>query len=262
MAAKERKPVLAYLLTLVIAFGCLMAAIIAGGLVIVSVISTIFFSALEPLDGDFSEALFYSHSPEKTHLLKVERVNPGATEPYYIRVSRVDESGERWVYNVRGQREAEVVWLSEDVAQINGVPVDVASGDYFTMNARAYIDAVVVIEAADVQTLQLTMYISGEPRASQTGPSIHDMTAADQQQVTIRLDALDELHWDDDLSALPAGMTCTITTINGQTLPLPFRWEWTAEEYDRCVFRLTGSAAEGYTLTPEHPCTVTPHTAQ
>ena len=62
------------------------------------------------------------------------------------------------------------------------------------------------------------------------------------------------------VGAGPAGLTCAVTGADGQTYTLPWLWEWTAEENGRYRFRLTGSAEEGYTLTPEHPCETTAFT--
>lgn len=258
--APEKQPRLLYLFIIVLGLGALLGVLLlCSGLLADFSLMAAVYPLAEVLDQEGVEVLFYTHSPEKTHLLEVARINPGALEPFYIRVSRIDGQEKRWVYNVRGQDEAEVLWLSENVAQINGVPVDVRT-DYFHANARAYVDAVVLIDAGDAQAVRLTMYIGGELRAGQTSRQPWSRTADGDPQVILRLDALEELHWDDDLSALPAGLTCAVTGADGQTYTLPWLWEWTAEENGRYRFRLTGSAEEGYTLTPEHPCETTTFT--
>ena len=72
------------------------------------------------------------------------------------------------------------------------------------------------------------------------------------------LNVLKELHWDDDLSKKKAGLTVKLRTDNGQEIALPYMWEWTADVYGDYAFTLTGSAAWGYTLTPDGvECSVT-----
>lgn len=211
--------------------------------------------------GDMDELLFTTVSPGGTHSLEIYRVNPGATEPYYIRAD-VLEKGEkrRTVYNVRGQSEAEIVWQSDTEAEINGVPVDVTSGECFKVNALGYfyveVDATAVPEA---KYLQLTVFMDGEERTSQRFHLFHTGEDGNLAYGKLWLYVLKELHWDDDLTKEKAGLTVTVETADGQRIVLPYRWEWKAKEYGRYTFVLTGSEAEGYALTPQKfACTVTP----
>ena len=192
--------------------------------------------------------------------MKVYRVNPGATEPFYIRADEVGPGKPRTVYNVRGQDKAEVIWLSEDEVEINGVPVNLAKGECFEANARGYFTVNVQVKAEDVCRLETTVCMDREPRMTKhrTGVPLTDET--DAWGLTARLEVLQTLHWDDDLNAKKAGLMITVDTMDGQRITLPYIWEWTAKEYGSYTFTLTDSAEEGYALTPEgfYKCTVNP----
>lgn len=208
--------------------------------------------------GESDELLFITTSPAGEYVLEAVRENTPAIEPYYIKVNLLDGDDKRMIYYVRGHDDAEIIWLSDTVAEINGVPVDVTSGECFEANARGYFDVMVQVKAKDVQWLEITVCMAGEPRVtrSRTGMSLED--PVDAWGLSPRLNVLKELHWDDDLSKKKAGLTVKLRTVNGQEITLPYLWEWTALEYGKYTFTLTGSAAWGYTLTPEGvECTVT-----
>ena len=210
-------------------------------------------------NGDMDELIFTTDSPGGSCVLEVYRVNPGATEPFYIRcdVLEVDQS-RRTVYKVRGQDEAEIIWLSDTVAQINGVPVDVTSGDCFKADARGYFAVTVQVKAEDVSRLEMTVCMDGEPRVTQHRTSVPLTDETDAWGHKTRLNVLQELHWDDDLTKKQAGLIVAVDTADGKRILLPYRWEWTAEVYGNYTFTLTGSAQAGYTLVPEGlKCTVT-----
>lgn len=201
--------------------------------------------------GETDELLFTTTSPGGEYVLEAVCENTPAIEPYYVKVNLLDGEDKRLIYYVRGQDDAEIIWLSDTMAEINGVPVDVTSGECFKANARGYFDVVVQVKAADVQWLEITVCMDGEPRVtrSRTGMQLED--PADAWGLSPRLNVLKELHWDDDLSKKKAGLTMKLKTVNGQEITLPYMWEWTADEYGDYAFTLTGSAAWGYTLTPE-----------
>ena len=197
------------------------------------------------------ELLFTTTSPDGTYSLQLYRVNPGATEPFYIRADEVGQGKARTVYNVRGQQDAEVTWLSDTVAQINGVPVDIASGACFKANARCYFNVKVLVKAADVQWLEATVCMGGEPRLTRSRNGVELADPVDGWGMSLRLNVLQELHWDDDFATKKAGLLVTVKTAGGEQITLPYRYEWQAAEYGLYQFTLTGSAAEGYVLTPE-----------
>lgn len=201
--------------------------------------------------GETDELLFTTTSPGGEYVLEAVRENTPAIEPYYVKVNLLDGDDKRMIYYVRGHDNAEIIWLSDTVAQINGVPVDVTSEECFKANARGYFDVSVQVKAADVQWLEVTVCMDGEPRVtrSRTGMLLED--PADAWGLSPRLNVLKELQWDDDLSEKKAGLTVTLRTVNGQEISLPYVWEWTADEYGDYAFTLSGSAAWGYTLTPE-----------
>lgn len=201
--------------------------------------------------GETDELLFTTTSPGGEYELEAVRENTPAIEPYYVKVNRVDGEERRMIYYVRGQDDAEILWLSDTIAEINGVPVDVTGDECFTANARGYFDVTVQVKAKDVQWLEITVSMGGEPRVthSRTGVTLED--AVDVWGISSRLNVLKELHWDDDLSQKKAGLTVTLRTVDGQEITLPYIREWTAVEYGNYAFTLTGSARGGYTLTQE-----------
>lgn len=204
------------------------------------------------------DLLLTSTSPSGEYVLEALRENTPAIEPFYVKVNLLEGEEKRTVYYVRGQDDAEIIWLSDTVVQINGVPVDVTSGAYFTANARGYFDVMVQVKAKDVRWLEITVCMDGEPRVtrSRTGMLLED--PADAWGLSPRLNVLKELHWDDDLSKKKAGLTVKLRTANGQEITLPYIWEWPPKVYGRYTFTLTGSAAWGYTLTPDDvECSVT-----
>ena len=220
----------------------------------------VFAAMLCFFDSDMDELLFTTASPGETHTLKVYRVNPGATEPFYIRADEVGAGKPRTVYNVRGQDKAEVIWLSEDEAEINGVPVNLAEGECFEANAGGYFNVMVEVKAPDVQWLEMTVCMDGEPRLTKESTGVAIVEPVDGWGLSARLNVLQTLQWDDDLNVKKAGLMITVDTMDGQRITLPYIWEWTAKEYGNYTFTLTGSAEEGYALTPEgfYKCTVTP----
>ena len=203
--------------------------------------------------------LLTSTSPSGAYVLEAYRVNTAAIEPYYVTAYLAEDDEKRMVYFVRGQSEAEIVWLSDTIAQINGVPVDVTGGECFKANARGYFDVHVSVKAKDVQWLQVTVCMDGEERITRARTGVQLVEDIDAWGLSPRLNVLQELHWDDDLTRKKAGLLVTVGTADGQTIPLPNLWEWTAEEYGDYTFILTGSAAWGYQLTPQElNCTTTP----
>lgn len=236
--------------------GCygLMLVLRKAGMVVVAML---FAALMLYASGDMDELLFTTSSPGGTHTLHVYRVNPGATEPFYIRADEVGPGKPRTVYNVRGQSEAEVIWLSEDEAEINGVPVDVTSGDCFKANARGYFTVNVQVQAEDVRWLEMTVCMDGEPRLTKSRVSEAIVEPEDAWALSARLNVLKELHWDDDLTKKKAGLMITVDTADGERIALPYLWEWETSVYGYTTFTLTGSMQEGYHLMPEGvDCTI------
>lgn len=220
-----------------------------------TVVAGVLFAMLLAFEVSY-DLLLTSTSPSGEYVLEALRENTPAIEPYYVEVNLLEGDEKRTVYYVRGQDEAEIIWLSDTVAQINGVPVDVTSGDCFKANARGYLDVIVLVEALDVKRVHLTVSMGGEERLSRVGKIVYEDADHSGQRVRMRLNVLQELHWDDDLSAKKAGLTCVVESSDGDVFILPYRWEWTATEYGKYEFSLTGNAEAGYVLTPgEFACT-------
>lgn len=237
-----------------IIIGGLAAA--AGGMIVMGAlmlfcISIPFFAGLAILAEAEDELLFTSVSPTGEYVLEAVRENTPAIEPYYVKINRVDGEEKHMVYYVRGQEEAEIIWLSDMEAQINGVPVDITSGDCFKANARGYFDVNVQVKAADVRWLEVTVCMDGEPRLARSRTGVELVERVDAWGLSNRLNVLKELHWDDDLTKKKAGLMITVETAGGERISLPYLWEWTAKVYGVYTFTLTGSRTYGYHLMPE-----------
>ncbi len=208
--------------------------------------------------GESYDLLLTSTSPSGEYVLEALRENTPAIEPYYVEVNLLDGDEKRTVYYVRGQDNAEIIWLSDTVAQINGVPVDVTSGERFTANARGYFSVNVVVQSEDVCQVRMNVLMGREERKSEVGKAVHGGLLDIDKRIRAELNVLRELHWDDDFDKKQAGLTVTVESANGQTFTLPYLWEWTAQVYGSYDFILTGSAEEGYMLTPDGvECTIT-----
>lgn len=246
--------------------GIIVGGLAAVGGVLAAVVLLLELSVSLPMLAGLSmlaetedELLFSSTSPEGTYALEAYRVNTAAIEPFYAKVSVVEGEKSRMIYYVRGQSDVEIVWQSDTVAQINGVPVDVTSGECFKANARGYFDVHVSVKAKDVQWLEITVCMDGEERITRSRTGVQLVEDIDAWGLSPRLNVLQELHWDDDLTRKKAGLLVTVRTADGQEITLPKLWEWTANEYGDYTFTLTGSAKWGYTLkTEDADCTVTP----
>lgn len=231
---------------------------IGGVLVLIQMLPVLIFIIAMAMTPPGDELLLTTTSPQEMYTLEVHQINPGATEPFTIRVLRTDAGRKERVYQVRGQEEAEIIWLSDTVAQINGVPVDVTSGAYFTANARGYFSVNVVVQSEDVCQVRMNVLMGREERKTEVGKAVHGGPLDVDKHIRAELYVLQELHWDDDFDKKHAGLTVTVESASGQEITLPYLWEWTAKEYGSYDFILTGSAEEGYTLTPDGvKCTVT-----
>lgn len=207
--------------------------------------------------GESYDLLLTSTSPSGEYVLEALRENTPAIEPFYVEVNLLEDDKKRTVYYVRGQDEAEIIWLSDTVAQINGVPVDVTSGDCFKANARGYFTVDVQVKAEDVRWLEMTVCMDGEPRLTKSRVGEAIVEPEDTWALSARLNVLKELHWDDDLTKKKAGLMITLETAVGERITLPSLWEWETSVYGYTTFTLTGSMQEGYHLVREGgECTV------
>lgn len=231
--------------------GLLLALQMLGG-----VVAGFMFAAMLGA-GESYDLLLTSTSPGGEYVLEALRENTPAIEPYYVEVNLLEDEKKRTVYYVRGQDEAEIIWLSDTVAQINGVPVDVTGGECFKANARGYFDVNVQVKAEDVRWLEVTVCMDGEPRLTRSRMGTELVEKVDAWGLSNRLNVLKELHWDDDLTEKKAGLMITVETAAGERITLPGLWEWSAKEYGDYTFTLTGSWLYGYRLIPEGiDCTV------
>ena len=223
-----------------------------GGLILVlqmlgGVVAGFMFAAMLGA-GESYDLLLTSTSPGGEYVLEALRENTPAIEPYYVEVNLLEGDRKRTVYYVRGQSEAEIIWLSDTEAQINGVPVDVTSGDCFKANARGYFTVNVQVKAADVRWLEVTVCMDGEPRLTRSRTHEELVEQMDAWELSARLNVLQELHWDDDLIKKQAGLMITVETASGERMTLPYLWEWSAKEYGDYTFTLSGCKEAGYSI--------------
>ena len=216
-------------------------SVILGGLGLLAVLQLLpglmflFLMATTP-PGD--ELLLTTTSPQGTYTLAAHRINPGATEPYSIRVFRVEDEREKRIYAVRGQEEVDIVWLSECIAAINGLVLDLAEGETFEAYENQYFIVQLQVDAPDVQAVT-TKLSSGD---------VDWFSRAESAEGTL---CLRETYWRDDLAEHSIRMTVTAETAAGEHVTLPFSWTWTARPFGGTYgFTLTGSAAAGYVLEP------------
>lgn len=203
-----------------------------------------------PLLQPGDELLLTSVSPGGSYCLEAHRINPGATEPYAIHVFRTEEGRHEQIYAVRGEDSAEIEWLTEDVVRINQVTLNLSENETFTANARAGFDVVIVLEAGDAAEIVTAVTLGGSARALQGVRNADGSPLENSERFTHRLTMLQEIHWDDDLTRSPAGLTVTVTPADGVPVALTDSYEWTAALGGSYAFRLAGSSADGYALTP------------
>lgn len=215
-------------------WGC---AAVVGMLAVLQLLPVLFFLFLMASpSGD--ELLLTSVSPQGTYTLQAHRINPGATEPYSIRVFRMEDEREKRIYAVRGQEEAEIVWLSERIAAINGLVLDLVEGETFEAYENQYFIVQLQVDAPDVQAVTIKL--------SSGGVAWFSRAEGAEGALCLR-----ETYWRDDLAEHPIRMTVTAETAAGEQVTLPFSWTWTARPFGGTYgFTLTGSAAAGYVLEP------------
>lgn len=255
MKKRARQPVLVYLLIIALGLGGVYALLVAGAqLTVTSIVY-----ALAPGD----ELLLTSISPTGAYELEVHRINPGATEPYYIRVLRTDGGRSERIYNVRGEEEAEVTWLSDEVVRINTVTLNVPAGETYQGDThrpesmRVSID----VQAEGVYGLEMEYAIA---RNFLGGQSIMNAGYPDEplpsgECVHFDLEHRRDIPMEDSLEAGAFGMVLSVYAADGEAVQLPFLYEWLTGWHSVHSFVLTGSRTEGFTLTPESAaCAVIP----
>lgn len=200
------------------------------------------------------ELLLTSASPTGAYVLEVHRMNPGATEPFYIHVRRTDGGQEELIYSVRGEDSAEVEWLSEEVVRINSVTLNVPAGETYKGDTH-YPESVIVtilIEAEDVYALEAEHLIARDPLGGQSVMNARYPAEplAPGERVSLEFTHRHEIPMEDSLEQGPFGMVLTVHTGGDGAAQLPFLYEWTTDWYRVHDFTLTGSAEGGFTLTP------------
>lgn len=72
-----------------------------------------------------------SASPNKTHNVEVYEAEGGATVGRSVRVYLVEDGKKKRIYDKYHDYEENINWISEDVIQINDVPLDLSKGETY-----------------------------------------------------------------------------------------------------------------------------------
>ena len=200
------------------------------------------------------ELLQTSASPTGAYVLGVHRMNPGATEPYYIHVRRTDDGRNELIYNVRGEDDAEVVWLSDEVVRINTVTLNIPAGDTYKGDTHYPEDfrVRIRIEAEDVCELNAEHFIDREFRGVYGVIDAGDPTRPfiPGERLEFPFEHRTDIPLEDSLEKGPFSFILTVHSTAGTLVRLPWLFEWQTGWGQVHDFTLTGSAKAGYTLSP------------
>lgn len=211
------------------------------------------------------ELLLTSVSPTGAYELEVHRINPGATEPYYIRVLRTDGGRNDRIYHVRGEEEAKVTWLSDEVVRINTVTLNVPAGETYQGDTHSpeSLRVSIDVQAEGVYVLEMEYAIARDFLGGQSvmNAKYPDEPLPSGECVHFDFEHRHEIPLEDSLEAGAFGMVLSVCCEGGEAVQLPFLYEWQSGWHGTYGFVLTGSLAEGFTLTPESTaCEVIPLT--
>lgn len=239
--------------------------VLLGAAVLVSLLQYIlplivFLSVYEVGD----ELLVTSTSPGGTYTIEAHRINPGAWEPFSIQCFRTDGGKKERIYTCRGEEEAEIIWLTEDTVRINSVALNLAGGEtYFGDLGKPEVFSVIVaVRGEDVYGLTAEYALGRQPLGKQrvSGVKLPNETVRVFGQLTFHFQHRQAISLMEQLAQEPFGIVLTVDAKGGVT-ELPFLYEWPAEWEHTYRFTLTGSPADGFTLTPDFDgCTVLPLT--
>lgn len=248
-----KQPMFMYLLIIILGLGGVYALLVAGAQLTATFITgTIVLAADTLAPGD--ELLLTSVSPTGAYVLEVHRINPGATEPYHIRVLRTDGGRSERIYNVRGEEDAEVTWLSDEVVRINTVTLNIPVGETYQGDARhpESLRVSIDVQAEGVYGLEMEYAIARDFLGGQSVVSAWDPDEPlpPGECVHFNFEHRQEIPMEDSLEAGAFGMVLSVCTADGASVQLPCLYEWQSG-WDRTYpFVLTGSPAKGFTLTP------------
>ncbi len=220
------------------------------------------FPAMLLLGTANDEVLLTSVSPTRAYELEVHRINPGVWEPCSIRVLRTDDGRDRQIYQMHGQEEADVKWLTDESVSINGIALDLAAGETYSGDL-AHLESMelcIAIGAEDVYALEMEYGIArkaigrcGMSNARESLP----LSPGETHGFHFLLG--EDFPRQDSLKQGPFWMVLTVYTGDNKAIQLPFLYEWNTGWRRSHSFTLSGSRAAGFTLTPEFTgCTVLP----
>lgn len=208
------------------------------------------------------ELLLTSASPTGAYELEVHLINPGATEPYAIRVLRTDDGQDRQIYQMRGEEEASVEWLTDDTVCINGIVLNIAAGETYRGNFadRESMKLGITIGAEDVYALEMEYGIAREALGRRGVSNARESLPLSPGKTYYFKSTLGEdFPRHDSLDQGPFWMVLTVYTNGNEPVQLPFFYEWSTGWRRSHTFTLSGSREAGFTLTPDFAgCTILP----
>jgi len=235
--------------------GLLLAAHV---LIFMLFFTVLFFLFCPPGD----ELLLTSASPTGAYELEVHRINPGATEPYTIRVLRTDDGQDRQIYQMRGEEEATVEWLTDDTVCINGIVLNIAAGETYRGNFADWesIELGITIGAEDVYALEMEYGIAREALGRRGVSNAREsLPLSPGETYYFKFTLGEEFPRQDSLDQGPFWMVLTVYTNGNEPVQLPFLYEWSTGWRRSHTFTLSGSREDGFTLTPDFAgCTILP----
>ncbi|MBQ8555573.1 MAG: hypothetical protein IJ438_06845 [Clostridia bacterium] len=113
---------------ILLGFGTVFAVIAVTLMLLVYLPMAAFLSPLASFSSYTDTPLITSASPDGTYNLTAYLRQGNATVADTMHVHDAEDTCIYWEY---GQKESSIVWLSEDVVQINGVTLDLSSGEVY-----------------------------------------------------------------------------------------------------------------------------------
>lgn len=228
------------------------AGLLLGELVLIFMLLFAILFLLVGMPGD--ELLLTSASPTGAYELEVHRINPGATEPYTIRVLRTDDGQDRQIYQMRGEEEATVEWLTDDTVCINGIVLNIAAGETYRGNFadRESMELCITIDAEDVYALEMEYGIAREALGGRGVSNAREsLPLSPGKTYCFKFTLGEEFPRQDSLDQGPFWMVLTVYTSGNEAVQLPFFYEWNTGWRRSYDFTLSGSREDGFTLAPD-----------
>lgn len=84
------------------------------------------------------ELILTTISPDSTYILEAYRTEPGATVDFSVKVYIIDGDKKKLIYNSYHEREADIIWITDDTVSINGKKLNLSQNDTYNWKDYAY----------------------------------------------------------------------------------------------------------------------------